>query len=234
MSDSMTRALPATLTLERNILRNSFVWMTLGLAFTGVVAWGVSNSPGLLRVLVLNRFLYFGLIFGQLGAVWFLASRVLKMSPAAAAATFVGYSALTGVTLSVVFLVYTAASIASVFFITAGMFASLAFLGYATKIDLTKMGSYLMMGVIGLVIASVANIFLRSDGLGWIVSLAGVVIFAGLTAYDVQKIKAISARFGSEVDEGNYLRLSIYGALQLYLDFINLFLHLLRIVGRRK
>ena len=234
MSDSMPQARTGDFTMERNILRNAFVWMTLGLAFTGIVAWGVSHNMALVRALVLNRFLFYGLVFGELGLVWFLGSRVLKMSPQAAVASFVLYAGFNGVTLSVIFLLFASSSIAWTFFIAAGMFAVLALLGYTTRIDLTRMGAYLAMGVIGLILASVVNIFLHSDGLGWIVSAAGVIIFAGLTAYDVQKIKAMAARFGSDVSEANYLRLSIYGALQLYLDFINLFLHLLRILGRRK
>jgi len=234
MSDSLHLSRSRAYTVERNILRNSFVWMTLGLAFTGIVAWGVSNNVTLLNLLLRNQFTFFGLIFAELGMVWFLGSRVLKMSPAAAVAAFAVYAGLNGVTLSVIFLIYTSASIASTFFIAAGMFAALSVLGYATRIDLTRMGSYLAMGVIGLIIASVVNILLRSDAVAWIVSAAGVVIFSGLTAYDVQKIKTLSSRFGSDVSEANYLRLSIYGALELYLDFINLFLHLLRLLGRRR
>ncbi len=233
MSDNFAQTIAKPMTMERNILRNSFLWMTLGLTFTGIIAFAVSGNIPLLRVL-LKPFLFYGLVIGELALVWFLSSQVLKMSPGMAVGSFIGYAGLNGVTLSVIFLVYTHSSIVSVFFIAAGMFACLAVLGYTTKVDLTKMGTYLVMGVIGILIASVVNIFLRSDFVSWIISIVGVVVFAGLTAFDVQKIKNISAAHGSDVSEPQYLRLSIYGALQLYLDFINLFLHLLRLLGRRR
>jgi FtsH-binding integral membrane protein len=213
---------------QNELIRQVYAWMGTGLAITALMAVATLSSPALLRVLAGNQLLFYGLMIGELGLVMVLSAAIDRLSPAVATALFVGYSALNGVTLSLIFLVYTADSIASTFFITAGMFGAMSAYGYLTKSDLTSWGSFLFMGLIGVVIASVVNIFLKSDALSWIVSGIGVIVFTGLTAYDTFKIKAMAA---SGV-QGR--KPAILGALTLYLDFINLFLMLLRFVGRRR
>lgn len=219
---------------ERTIIRNVYLWMTLGLILTGVVALGFASTPGLVISLVKNPILFFGLIVGELLLVFFLSARIMHLSPAAATLGFAGYSVLNGVTLSLIFLAYTGASITSALFITAGMFAGMSLYATLTKRDLSSMGHYLIMGLWGIIIASIVNIFLKSTFFYWLVSYAGVALFLGLTAYDTQMIKKMSDQIGDNVSEADYLRLSILGALKLYLDFINLFLFILRIFGRRR
>lgn len=230
---STTHALRAELARERSVLRNVYLWMTLGLAITGVVAMYVAGNPALLRSLVLNRGAFFGLVIGQLALVFFLSARVNAMSPTAATLSFAGYAVLNGITLSVIFLVYTGASVATAFFVTAGTFAALSVYAITTNRELGSWGQYLFGALIGLIIASLVNYFLRSPGLDYLISFAGVFIFMGLTAYDTQMIKRMSAAMGPNVDEADFIRVSILGALRLYLDFINLFLYLLRFFGRR-
>jgi FtsH-binding integral membrane protein len=171
------------------------------------------------------------LVFGSLGLVMFLSFRIQSMSVAAAQTTFLAYAALIGVTLGSIFIVYTSASIAEVFFITAATFGAMSLWGYTTKTDLTGFGSFLIMGLIGLIIAMVVNIFLQSPMMQWVISVAGVVIFTGLTAYDNQKIKEMYVANDDGTVSG---RKAIFGALRLYLDFINLFLMLLRLMGNRR
>ena len=204
--------------------------MTLGLAITGLTALFVADS-NLIEVLFSGSFTFWILIIAELALVWYLSSRIMKLSMPVATAAFAVYSLLNGVTLSPIFLVYTGESIASTFFITAGTFAAMAIFGYTTKRDLSSMGSYLMMGLIGLIIASVVNIFVGSSLLMWVVSYLGVLIFVGLTAYDTQRIKEMIAQ--SVGDEEQTKKVALLGALNLYLDFINLFLYLLRLFGRR-
>jgi len=234
MSDGNQFSISTQLTRERSILRNVYLWMTGGLALTGLVGYGVSNSPSIMRALILNPVLFFGLIIGELILVLFLSSRITSLSPAAATALFTGYSALNGVTLSLVFMAYTETSIHSAFFITAATFGGMSVYALTTKRDLTGLGHYLIMGLWGVIIASVINIFLRSEALYWITSYVGVAVFLGLTAYDTQIIKGWSSELSDSVGEAEYLKLSILGALKLYLDFINLFLFFLRIFGRRR
>ena len=219
---------------ERSILRNVYMWMTLGLAITGVVAMYVAGNPQLVRAIVMNRALFFGLIIAQLGLVFFLSARVQTMSPAAATIAFAAYSVLNGMTLSVIFLAYTAASVAQAFFVAAGTFAVLSVYAVTTDRDLGGMGQYLFAGLIGLIIASVVNMFLGSATIEYVISFFGVFLFMGLTAYDTQVIKNWSRQLGSSADEADYIRVSIMGALKLYLDFINLFLFLLRFLGNRR
>lgn len=221
-------------TIGRSILRNVYIWMTLGLALTGVIAYGVASSPAILSMVFSSSFTFIALIVAQLAIVWFLSARLMKLSTLAATLLFAGYSALNGLTLSVIFLAYTATSISSVFFITAGTFAAMSLWAISTKRDLSHWGSYLFMALIGLIIASLVNFLLRSDFLDYIISFAGVAIFTGLTAYDTQQIKKMSDSYGESVNEEDFIRLSILGALKLYLDFINLFLYLLRILGNRR
>lgn len=235
MSDNSNQfVFDRAMTRERSIIRNSFIWMAAALALTGVVALFVSGSPSIVRAIFGNPILFFGLMIGELALVWWLSARVLTMDTSTATLAFAGYAALNGLTLSIIFLAYTGASIVSTFFITAGTFAGMSIYAMTTKRSLAGWGNYLFMGLIGIIIASVVNIFLRSSGLYWIISVAGVLLFTGLTAYDVQRIKAWSDRAGDSIGEEDYVRWSIRGALKLYLDFINLFLFLLRILGRRR
>ncbi|MFP4302259.1 MAG: Bax inhibitor-1/YccA family protein, partial [Alkalispirochaetaceae bacterium] len=231
--NSFDRAIPRSFARDQSILKNVYTWMALGLAITGVVALYVASTPALMQTLVGNRMLFFLLIAGELGLVFFLSARIHKMSPGAATASFAGYAILNGVTLSVIFLAYTNASIARAFFVAAGMFAGMSLWAMTTKKDLSSIGNYLIMGLWGIIIASLVNIFLASSSLSWVISFVGVFLFLGLTAYDTQIIKRWSAEMG-DVDDADYMRISIMGALKLYLDFINLFLFLLRLLGNRE
>lgn len=219
--------------MTRNLMRNVYIWMTLGLAITGVVAWGTAQNTQLVRTLAQNNgFLILMLV--EVGLVFFLAARIMKMSPATATIAFAAYSALNGVTMSFIFLAYTSQSIATTFFITAGMFGAMSIFAFVTRKDLSSWGSYLFMALIGVIIASLVNFFLRSEALSYLISYVGVLLFMGLTAYDTQRIKRMSDAMGENMSEPNYIRLSIMGALKLYLDFINMFLFLLRIFGGRR
>lgn len=208
-------------------------WMTVGLLLTAFVAYYVASSYALQEMIFSSKVVFFGLIIAQLGLVFVLSGMVHKMSGAMATSLFMLYSVLTGVTISSVLLVYTASSIASTFFICAAMFGALSIYGYTTKRSLTGMGSFLFMGLIGIIIASIVNIFMQSSMMSMVISYAGVLIFAGLTAYDTQKLKDMGNEINQE-DKENMRRYSIMGALTLYLDFINLFLMLLRILGDRR
>jgi FtsH-binding integral membrane protein len=209
-----------------------YLLMTLGLVITALVAAWIAGSPRIVNSLFSN---WWGplILFGvQIGLVIGLTAAVYKLAPSVAVALFIGYSALTGVTLSLIFLIYTDASIATTFLITAGTFGAMSLFGFVTRRDLTKMGSLLIMLLLGLVLASVVNIFLNSPAIYWIITFAGIGIFVGLIAYDTQKIKRMAA---SGMASGKARSaLAIMGALALYLDFINLFLMLLRLFGRRR
>ncbi|MCX7710009.1 MAG: Bax inhibitor-1/YccA family protein [Clostridia bacterium] len=207
-----------------------FGWMFIGLIITGVTAVFTANAL-LTGAIGFSRLMFYSLIAVELGLVWFLASRAMKMSYGAAATAFAIYSVVNGVTLSTIFLAYTASSIAYVFFISAAFFGFMSVYGIVTKQDLTSLGSLFFMGLIGLIITSVINIFLRSSTLDWIISFVGVAIFLGLTAYDSQKIKDIHYAYAGTDKERN---VAIVGALTLYLDFVNLFLYILRILGKRR
>lgn len=214
----------------RNYMTLVYTWMSLGLLVTGIVAL-LTVQTGLVNSLMSNQIMFFVLIFGQLGLVIFLSSSIMKLSPAQASGTFILYSALNGLTLSMIFILYTRASIASTFFITAGTFGAMSLYGLITKRDLTNLRSILFMGLIGIIIASLVNIFLKSPAIYWAVTIIGVLVFTGLTAYDTQKIKNLYESGAAYGDNGK--KIAIIGALRLYLDFINLFLMLLRIFGRR-
>jgi FtsH-binding integral membrane protein len=207
-------------------------WMCLALFITGLMAMYTASSEAMLGIILGNRFVFFGLLIVEVIAVGSLAAMVHRMSASTATLLFVGYSLLNGLTLSVIFLVFTAESIASTFFITGGTFGVMSLYGYTTKSDLSRWGNLLFMGLMGIIIASIANFFMKSEMLYWITTYIGVIIFVGLTAYDTQKIKNtnIIGNEGTEEDSKE----AIMGALTLYLDFINLFLFLLRIFGRRK
>jgi FtsH-binding integral membrane protein len=215
---------------------NSFIqsvygWMAAGLALTGLMAYVTAGSDTLLRLIVGNQLIFFGLIIGELAMVFILSSRVQKMSPGTATAMFIGYSVLNGLTLSVIFLAYSSASIASTFFICAGTFGAVSIYGMTTKKDLTGVGNFMFMGLIGIIIASVVNMFVQSSAISMVVSYIGVIVFVGLTAYDTQKLKHMALTQPDDLDAGTVRKGAIIGALSLYLDFINLFLFLLRIFG---
>lgn len=206
----------------------TYRWMTLGLATTGVVALVVAHSPAALDFLVGHQIVFYALLFGQLGLVFALSSMAARVSTAVAALMFFAYAALTGVTFSTLFLVYTASSIAGTFFVTAGAFAGLSFFGTVTKRDLSAVGRFGFFALIGIILASLVNMFLRSSGLEWIITCGGVLLFAALTAYDTQRLKDLFQRSETSAN------LPLVGALTLYLDFINMFLFLLRILGGRR
>lgn len=210
-------------------LAKVFNWMAMGLAITGGIAYFVAAS-GMVRSLIASP-IFFILVLAELGLVFFLSARIDKIQPGTATGLFVGYSALNGITLSTIFLAYTHASIAVTFLVTAGMFAAMAIYGMVTKRDLSGMGSFMFMGLIGIILASIVNIFLKSSGLYWAISAIGVLVFVGLTAYDVQKIKNIGEEGIMQQGEAAIRKGAIIGALALYLDFINLFLMLLRFFG---
>lgn len=216
----------------RSFLQKVYVWMTGGLVLTGVVAYQVAQSETLVRSIVMNQWVFFGLMIAQLGLVMALSFLANRISGAVAGALFVAYSALNGLTLSVIFLVYTSQSLAQVFFISAAMFAGMSVYGFVTKRDLTSMGSFLIMGLWGIIITSLVNFWLKSPAISYAVSLIGVFIFLGLTAYDTQKLKAMALNSpeGAHASETP----AIIGALVLYLDFINLFLMILRLFGKRR
>lgn len=208
-------------------------WMTCGLLLTAFVSWFAARTPAVMELVFANRITFFGLIIAQLAVVFVLSGMVHRLSGALATALFMLYSALTGLTLASIFLVYTYSSIASTFFVTAGMFGAMSFYGYTTKRDLSRFGSLLFMALIGILLASLVNFWLKSPALMWAITYIGVVVFVGLTAYDTQKLKAMGETVDVN-DKENLRRLSIMGALTLYLDFINLFLMLLRIFGNRR
>jgi len=216
---------------ERTFIGKVYRWMGIGLFLTAITAYFVASSESLVYALASNSILFFGLLIAEFGLVIYLSARIQKMSAETATAAFVIYSVLNGITLSLLLLVYTGASVASTFFTTALTFSAMSAYGYFTKRDLTTMGSYLQMGLIGLIIASVINIFWANGTMYWIISYVGVLLFVGLTAYDTQKIKKMGTMVeGVQVTQ----KMAIMGALTLYLDFINLFLMLLRILGDRK
>ncbi|MBK9491230.1 MAG: Bax inhibitor-1/YccA family protein [Haliscomenobacter sp.] len=217
---------------QARFMTKVFGWMAFALAITGAVAYVVAGSPQLLQFVFGNRFIFFGLIIGELLLVGYLSAAVMRMSANTATLVFLLYAVLNGLTLSFVFLIYTSTSIAGTFLITAGTFAAMSAYGYFTNNDLTKAGSLLFMALIGLVLASIVNIFLRSPMMYWIITYAGILIFVGLTAYDTQKIKSMNI-IGNEGTEEDHKE-AIMGALTLYLDFINLFFMLLRLFGNRK
>ena len=215
------------------ILKNVYLWMTMALAISGLIAMIVARNVELMQTLFTSRGTLLLLFLVQLGLIWLISARIGTMSFLTATLLFILYSVVTGVTLSSVFVVFTAESIASVFFITAGTFAAVSLYGFLTKKDLSSWRSFLMMGLIGLIIATIVNWFLASEMMYWIISYVGVAIFVGLTAYDTQKIKQLAEDYCME-DEEIQNKVALLGAITLYLDFINLFLYILRIFGKRK
>lgn len=215
------------------LFRSVYVWMTLALVITAFVAMYVAKSYTLLAAIAQNSLLFWGLLIAEIGVVWYLSARISRISFTKATVLFILYSILNGVTLSFIFAIYTAASIASTFFITAGTFAVMAIFGYVTKKDLSKIGNICIMALIGIIIASLVNLFLKSAMMDVVISYIGVLLFVGLTAYDTQKIKRLLSADDMEVNETTQ-KIALLGAMTLYLDFINLFLYLLRLLGDRK
>ena len=213
------------------LMRKVYVWMTLALVITGFTAYGVSTSPAILQAIMTNRILFFGLMIAELALVVWVSAGINRLSLTSATLLFILYSVINGVTMSFIFLAYTRTSIASVFLITAGTFAVMALIGYTTKTDLSSMGKILFMALIGVILATIVNLFLKSSMFDYILSWIGVAVFVGLTAYDTQKIKQM-LMYQDEADEQGQ-KVALLGALSLYLDFINLFIHLLRIFGSR-
>ena len=215
------------------LMRKVYTWMALALAVTGLTAYYCAYNTSLVYAIVSNSILFWGLMIAEFVAVVYLTARIERMAFSSAGLIFLLYSVLNGVTFSVIFLAYTEQSIASTFFITAGTFGAMSLIGYFTKKDLSGFGRFLMMSLIGLLIATVVNLFLQSTMLMWICTYVGVLIFSGLTVYDTQKIKNMFLMHGAEMNEST-MKLALMGSLTLYLDFINLFLYLLRIFGDRK
>ncbi len=222
------RYMPAAFSV---LMRKVYVWMTLALVITGFTAYYVAHSTSFVYTLMSSSGLMWGLIIAELALVIGLSAAIHKLSLTVATLMFVVYSIINGLTLSFIFFAYTESSIAQVFFITAGTFGAMALIGYTTKTDLTSLGKYLFMGLIGIIIATLVNLFFNNDMVTMIVSYLGVLIFVGLTAYDSQKIKKMCMSF--EYADTNAQKMALLGALTLYLDFINLFIYLLRIFGRR-
>jgi FtsH-binding integral membrane protein len=216
---------------QANFMARVYGWMSLALVITGVVALWVASNPEMVNIILGNNFVFYGLLIGQLACVFYLSSVVQKISARSAVIIFLAYAALNGLTFSSVFLVFTSESIASAFLITAGTFGIMSVYGYFTKTDLTKIGNLGLMALIGLIIASVVNMFMHNETFYWITTYAGILIFVGLTAYDTQKIKEMN-KIGNEGTESDKKE-AIIGALSLYLDFINLFQYFLNIFGKR-
>ncbi len=210
-------------------LKAAYGWMCVGLLVTAVVAWFLASSESLLLAIVRSPLIWV-LFIGQLGVVFYLSARVNRIAPGTAAGLFIGYSALTGITFATILFAYTRESVATTFFVTAGMFGALALYGTTTRRSLAGMGQFLFMGLIGIVIASVVGVFWHNDGFQFVLSFLGVILFTALTAYDAQRLKAMALSL-PEGQTGSY---AIVGALSLYLDFINLFLFLLRFLGSRR
>ena len=214
------------------LMRKVYVWMTLALAITGMTAYYVATNETLITTILTNSVLFYGLLIAEVGLVLVVSAAIDRLSLLTATLLFILYSVINGATMSIIFLAYTASSIATVFFITAGTFGAMALIGYTTKTDLSSIGRLLFMALIGLIIATVVNLFLRNDALMMILSYVGVIIFIGLTAWDSQKIKLMLMQAPDAGETAQ--KMALLGALTLYLDFVNLFIYLLRIFGRRR
>lgn len=234
MMDRATVARPRAEAVVNDYVRSVYNWMAIGLGLTGLIAYYVAHSPSMTQLVFGNPIVFFVLIIAQLGLVFAISGMVNRMSAGTATGLFVLYAGLNGVTLSFIFLAYTATSIASTFFICAGTFLCCSIYGWTTKRDLTSLGGFLMMGLIGIIIATVVNMFLKSSGMAMVISYIGVLLFVGLTAYDTQKIKNMALTQPAGMDGAVIRKGAILGALSLYLDFINLFLMFLRIFGQSR
>lgn len=217
---------------QRNFMVNVYWWMSIGLLLTSFVSYTIATSQSLMQLIVGNKYVFMGLLIAEIVAVGCFYSFVKKLSVMQATLLFLGYAAMNGLTLSVIFLLYTTASIVSTFIITAGTFGTMSFYGMVTKRDLTSVGNICFMGLIGIILASIVNYFMHSCLMDWVITYVGILVFIGLIAYDTQKIKQLNVIGNEDTDEDE--KEAITGALILYLDFINLFLKLLRVFGRRR
>ena len=231
-SSYRTMSLDSTAAEQQRFMVRVYNWMTAGLAITGFMAFYIANSPTMMNLIFGNPIMPIVLIIAQIGLVFWLAARVMQMSASQATGVFMLYAGLTGITFAAIFMAYTSTSIFSTFLVTAGTFGAMSMYGYTTKKDLTSWGSFLFMGLVGIIIASLVNIFMQSTMMHTIITYVGVLIFVGLTAYDTQKIKEMNILGNEGTDEDT--KEAIRGALTLYLDFINLFLMLLRLMGDRR
>jgi FtsH-binding integral membrane protein len=229
---NQTSIAPAQISDERvgAFLRSVYGWMGAGLLVTAGVAFAIASSQTFIETLLLNRVLIWIILFAQLGLVWYLSARVDRVAPATAVGLFILYSALVGVTSSVILLIYTAASVTSTFMIAASMFAAMAVFGTFTKRSLAGWGQFLFMGLIGLIVAMIVGFFWQNDALQFVISVVGVLVFTGLTAWDAQRLKQMAVA----LPDGRVGSYAVVGALSLYLDFINLFFMLLRLMGGRR
>ena len=217
---------------EANFVARVYAWMSLALFLTALTSFFVASSPGLVQVIFGNKLVFYGLLIGEVALVFYLSSALMRLSAETATALFLGYSILNGLTMAFIFLIYTTGSIASTFLITAGIFGIMSAYGFITKRDLTTLGNLCFMALIGVIIASIVNIFWQNGTFYWITTCIGVLVFVGLIAYDTQKLKVLNATQVEGADNGQ--QKAIFGALTLYLDFINLFLLLLRLLGGRR
>ena len=229
--DSLTLQKTQVQVRVNSFVRSVYNWMAVGLGITGVVAYSVANMPEIRNMIFGSGIVFFGLIIAQLALVFTLSARIHRMQAGTATLLFVLYSALNGATLSSIFLAYAQSSITSTFFVCSATFVACSIYGWTTRRDLTSMGGFLTMGLIGIVIASLVNLFIQSSAVSTIVSYIGVLVFVGLTAYDTQHIKNMAISQPADIDSSAVRKGAILGALKLYLDFINLFLMLLRIFG---
>ena len=229
LSSSISQA--GSLIRVNAFIRSVYNWMAIGLGLTAVTAFYVATTPALLQIIFGNRMVLFGMIIGELAMVFYLSARIQKMNASTATALFIFYSILNGATLASIFIIYTASSIATTFITCALTFGACSIYGMVTKRDLTSMGGFLMMGLMGIIIASLINMFFRSPGISMVISYVGVLVFVGLTAYDTQKLKQMALNQPVDASGAVVRKGAIMGALSLYLDFINLFLMLLHIFG---
>lgn len=229
--DTITRSYERS--AQMSLFRQVYLWMAMALAITGMMALLVAGSPTMLSLIFSSKLTFFALIIAEIALVWYLSARIERLSFTTATLMFIIYSLLNGAMLSSIFILYTATSIASTFFVTAGTFGVMCVYGYLTKRDLTSIGNICLMAVIGLIIAGLVNLFLQSSVMSLIISGIGVLVFVGLTAYDSQKIKQLLLQEGMEVNDSTK-KIALLGSLTLYLDFINLFLYLLRFLGDRR
>ena len=223
-----------TQVIVNEFIRSVYNWMGIGLALTGFIAYFVSNNAQIQNLIFGNKLVFFGLIIAELALVYIISARVNKIQASTATSLFVLYAALNGATLASLFLVYTSSSITSTFFICSATFVACSIFGMTTKRDLTSMGGFMTMGLIGILIASVVNMFIKSSAMNMIISYIGVIVFVGLTAYDTQKLKHMAMTQPSGLEAGVIRKGAILGALTLYLDFINLFIMLLSVLGGRR
>ena len=229
--DTITRSYERS--AQMSLFRQVYLWMAMALAITGMMALLVAGSPTMLSLIFSSKLTFFALIIAEIALVWYLSARIERLSFTTATLMFIVYSLLNGAMLSSIFILYTGTSIASTFFVTAGTFGVMCVYGYLTKRDLTSIGNICLMAVIGLIIAGLVNLFLQSSVMSLIISGIGVLVFVGLTAYDSQKIKQLLLQEGMEVNDSTK-KIALLGSLTLYLDFINLFLYLLRFLGDRR